>query len=76
MSSSRCSENASVKRRQSRSGFRCSERLTTTNSALFESRARQLIDQFVGTLDDFSVIFGVIRPVDVTESSREGSPSS
>ena len=76
MSSSRCSKNAFVKRRLSRSGSRCSERLTTTNTALFKSRARQLIEQFVGTLDDTSVFLGVIRPVDVTESSREGSPSS
>jgi hypothetical protein len=34
------------------------------------------LKQFVGTLDDTSVFFGVIRPADVTESSREGSPSS
>ena len=60
MSSSRCSEDASVKKQHSRSDARCSERQTATTATLFESRARQLIEQFagtVGTVDDTSVIW-------------------
>jgi hypothetical protein len=48
-----------------RSDSRCSERPTATTTTLFESRARQLIEQFagtVGTLDDTSVIWAQSGP--------------
>jgi len=65
MSSSRCSEDASVNKQHSRSDSRRSERPTATTKTLFESRARQLIEQFagtVGTLDDTSVIWAQSGP--------------